>query len=50
LTQEAPIGLDMRMLCTPVCGTFWDLRNREQLPAGLDARLRWAIGAAIAGL
>jgi hypothetical protein len=26
-TREAPIGLDMRMLCTPVQGKFWDLRS-----------------------
>jgi hypothetical protein len=26
-TQEAATGLDMRMLCTPVSGIFWDLRG-----------------------
>jgi len=26
-TNEAPIGLDMRVLCTPVSGKFWDLRG-----------------------
>jgi len=28
-TNEAPIGVDMRMLCTPVDGKFWDLRGLE---------------------
>lgn len=31
-TDEAPIGLDMRMLCTPVRGLFWDLRDVVDLP------------------
>lgn len=44
-TQEAPIGLDMRMLCTPVTGTFWDLRNLSGLPAGLDKARRFELGA-----
>lgn len=44
-TGEAPIGLDMRMLCTPVSGTFWDLRDVEQPPVGLDEELRRKIGA-----
>lgn len=44
-TQEAPIGLDMRMLCTPVSGTFWDLRNIADPPAGLDEEQRHRIGA-----
>ena len=26
-TNEQPIGVDMRMLCTPVDGKFWDLRG-----------------------
>jgi hypothetical protein len=44
-TQELPIGLDMRMLCTPVTGTFWDLRNVADAPAGLEKRQRRALGA-----
>jgi hypothetical protein len=44
-TQEAPIGLDMRMLCTPVNGIFWDLRDVEGLPAALDLKQRRRIGA-----
>src|SRR3546814_6251703 len=44
-TQEAPIGLDMRMLCTPVTGTFWDLRNVAAAPAGLEITQRRALGA-----
>lgn len=43
-TREPPIGLDMRMLKTPVSGVFFDLR-------GLDTTLsrdeRWKIGASI---
>ncbi len=44
-TQEAPIGLDMRMLCTPMTGTFWDLRNVADAPAGLKEKQRRAVGA-----
>lgn len=43
-SQEAPIGVDMRMLCTPVSGTFWDLRDVSGLPAGLDMRQRRELG------
>lgn len=44
-TEEAPLGLDMRMLCTPVRGTFWDLRNVSGRPAELDRKRRYALGA-----
>ncbi|MGE0093058.1 MAG: RES family NAD+ phosphorylase [Alphaproteobacteria bacterium] len=45
-TQQAPIGLEMRMLCTPVSGNFWDLRNVEgPPPAGWELNLRRALGA-----
>lgn len=44
-TQEAPIGLDMRMLCTPVNGTFWDLRDVAGLPAELEKKQRYELGA-----
>ncbi len=44
-TEETSIGLDMRMLCTPVNGTFWDIRDIEGLPAGLDEKRRREIGA-----
>lgn len=43
-TQQAPIGLDMRMLCTPVTGTFWDLQDGVVLPAGLEKDQRWELG------
>ena len=41
-TREAPIGLDMRMLKTPVEGRFVDLRR---YPANLDAKACREIGA-----
>jgi hypothetical protein len=44
-TREAPIGLDMRMLCTPINGLFWDLRDVSDLPASLDQPQRRAIGS-----
>jgi hypothetical protein len=44
-TSEAPIGLDMRMLCTPVSGVFWDLRGVANLPARLPAKDRRELGA-----
>ena len=44
-TREPPIGLDMRMLCTPVSGTFWDLRNMPGLLAELDMKQRYELGA-----
>jgi hypothetical protein len=31
-TKEAPIGLDMRLLKTPVQGNFWDLRQLGVVP------------------
>lgn len=44
-TKEAPLGLDMRMLCTPVSGRFWDLRG-VTLPSGQPGReARRHIGA-----
>jgi len=43
-TREAPIGLDMRMLSTPVEGRFVDLRR---YPAGLDPGACRDIGAKI---
>jgi|LNAP01.1.fsa_nt_gb hypothetical protein len=44
-TQEPPIGLDMRMLCTPVKGTFWDLRDVSGLSTDFDETQRREIGA-----
>lgn len=44
-TNEAPIGLDMRMLSTPVSGTFWDLRDVGILPAQLPEVQRRELGA-----
>jgi hypothetical protein len=44
-TREAPIGLDMRMLCTPVNGTFWDLRHVIGRLAELNAKQRLELGA-----
>lgn len=43
-TLEAPIGLDMRMLCTPVRGRFWDLRSLTEPAGGLDEAARRRIG------
>lgn len=43
-TEEAPIGLDMRMLKTPVRGRFWDLRP---MGADLDREQRLALGARV---
>lgn len=43
-TQEPPIGLDMRMLRTPVSGDFADLRD---VPLDLSADDRWKIGERI---
>lgn len=43
-TNEAPIGLDMRMLKTPIEGRFWDLRP---MGAHLDREQRLAWGAKI---
>ncbi len=44
-TAEGPIGLDMRMLCTPVRGLFWDLRGWNDTPAGWDLEARRHLGA-----
>jgi hypothetical protein len=46
-TREAPIGLDMRMLCTPVIGNFWDLRDVLGLLSELDKQQRYELGAKI---
>lgn len=43
-TSEPPIGLDMRMLKTPVSGTFFDLRG---VSPSLSRDERWEIGASI---
>jgi hypothetical protein len=43
-TDEAPIGLDMRMLCTPVDGTFWDLRGMSIPWSDADRAKRYALG------
>lgn len=43
-TGEGPIGLDMRMLCTPVDGSFWDLRGLSKSPATLPERERRELG------
>lgn len=40
-TGEPPIGLDMRMLRTPVDGLFLDFRH---VPLDLDRRERWKLG------
>jgi hypothetical protein len=44
-TQEAPTGLDMRMLRHPVSGMFWDLRDSATPVGGLDQATRRTIGA-----
>lgn len=44
-TSEEPIGLDMRMLLTPVDGVFWDLRGVAIPPAGLQMKERRKLGA-----
>jgi hypothetical protein len=44
-TREAPIGLDMRLLSTPVDGLFWDLRGLASPAGGLDKAERRRIGA-----
>ena len=46
-TQEAPIGLDMRMLCHPISGYFWDIRNLSMPASKLDQTTRREIGAKI---
>lgn len=43
-TSEAPIGLDMRMLCTPVSGMFWDLREPAWSLSDLDQAERYELG------
>lgn len=43
-TSEPPIGLDMRMLMTPVRGTFVDLRH---LPIDMSHQDRWRLGAEV---
>jgi len=43
-TDEPAVGLDMRMLATPICGTFLDLRH---LGAGLTHDERRAIGMTV---
>jgi hypothetical protein len=43
-TREEPIGLDMRMLKTPVSGRFVDLRH---YPVGLSREERWDLGREI---
>lgn len=45
-TAEPPIGLDMRVLKTPVKGRFVDLRN---LTEALTASERWTLGDSIIG-
>lgn len=40
-TREGPVGLDMRMLKTPVNGRFLDLRD---VPLDLDRADRWRLG------
>lgn len=44
-TREAPIGLDMRMLCTRVSGIFWDLRDVVEAHTALTKAQRRQIGA-----
>lgn len=44
-TSEPAIGLDMRMLKTPVDGRFLDLRD---LDPATDKGVRWALGAGLA--
>ncbi|MBS0505259.1 MAG: RES domain-containing protein [Proteobacteria bacterium] len=44
-TQEAPIGLDMRLLLHPVSGRFWDLRGIEPLIAAEELKQRREIAA-----
>jgi hypothetical protein len=50
-TKEAPIGLDMRMLKTPVQGTFVDLRDIDTAlvgdPSDAARRARWQIGESV---
>lgn len=46
-TGEDPIGLDMRMLCTPVTGLFWDLRGLPESPAALPEKQRRELGASM---
>jgi hypothetical protein len=41
-TNEPPLDLDMRVLCTRVRGTFVDLRNRDPT---LTQTARWRVGA-----
>lgn len=43
-TGEPPIGLDMRMLKTPVRGRFLDFRDH---PAELSLEARWRLGARV---
>lgn len=43
-TKEPPIGLDMRMLKTPVRGRFLDFRGH---PLDLARKDRWRLGAAV---
>lgn len=43
-TNEAAIGLDMRMLCTPVSGIFWDLREAAWSLSDLDQTKRYELG------
>ncbi|BAM93139.1 hypothetical protein S58_71750 [Bradyrhizobium oligotrophicum S58] len=43
-TSEAPIGLDMRMLCTPINGVFWDLRQVSRSVAAMDQLSRYDLG------
>lgn len=44
-TNEPPIGLDMRMLCTPIEGRFWDLRDADVPWSALDQARRYELGA-----
>lgn len=46
-TQEAPIGLDVRMLCTPVSGQFWDLRCVVGALSNLKKKQRYELGVRI---
>jgi hypothetical protein len=43
-TQETSIGLDMRMLSTPISGVFWDLRGLAEPAGGLEQAVRKQIG------
>ena len=44
-TRQAPIGIDVRMLCTPVTGVFWDLRSMGGAVTELEVAERREIGS-----